>query len=74
MDSSKKKHTDCSEALLQSRRGFSCKVLTGSALLAFLPVYDEGLRPLGVANYPVLEGGILRHARITVNSCPYQET
>jgi hypothetical protein len=41
-------------------------------LLAF--ILDEGLYPLGVANYPVLEGAILCHARITVNSRPYQET
>jgi hypothetical protein len=73
-DSSKKKHADCSEAPLQSRQGSSCKVLTGSVLLAFLLLHDEGLHPFGVANYPVLEGGILRHARITVNSRPYQET
>lgn len=75
-DSSKKNHTDCNEAPLQYRRKFSCRVLTGSVLLAILLVYvyDEGLYPLGVANYPVLEGGILRHARITVNSRPYQET
>jgi hypothetical protein len=65
-------HTNCSEASLQFRRSFSCRVLTGSVLLAF--VHDEGLYPLRVANYPVLEGGILCHARITVNSRPYQET
>jgi hypothetical protein len=43
---------------------------TDRALLACL---HDGLHPLGVANYPVLACGILRHTRITVNLDPIRK-
>jgi hypothetical protein len=52
----------------------SCKMLTGIALLAFLPVRDEGLYPLGVANYPLLGGCILHTPGLLSTLGPYQET